>query len=66
MKMKMMGDISLGIKVWDALFYLPRESNAGASWFFLVTNLEFMEGGLMVALKGSWLLELGMVFGCSA
>ena len=65
-KMKMMGDLSLGIKVWDKLFYLPGESDAGASWFFLVTILEFMEGGLMVVLKGSWSLELGMVFGCSA
>ena len=33
-KMKMVVDLSLGIKVWDTLFYLPRESNAGASWFF--------------------------------
>ena len=30
-KMKMVGDISLGIKVWGTLFYLPGESNAGAS-----------------------------------
>ena len=29
--MKMVGYLSLGIKVWDTLFYLPRESNAGAS-----------------------------------
>ena len=64
-KMKMMGDLSLGIKVWDTLFYLPWESDVGASWFFLVTTLEFMEGGLMVSLKGSWSLELGIVFGCS-
>ena len=65
-KMKMVGDFSLGIKVWDTLFYLLGEFDAGASWFFLVTTLEFMEGGLMVALKDSWSLELGMVFGCSA
>ena len=30
-------DLSLGIKVWDTLFYLPRESDAGASWFCSVT-----------------------------
>ena len=30
-KMKMMGDLSWGIKVWDTLFYLLGESNAGAS-----------------------------------
>ena len=40
-KMKMVGDLSLGIKVWDTLFYLPGESDAGASWFYSVTTLEF-------------------------
>ena len=30
-KMKMVVDLSLGIKVWDILFYLPGESNARAS-----------------------------------
>ena len=46
--------------------------DVGASWFLLVTTLEFVEGGLMVALMGSWSrnlawsLELGMVFGCLA
>ena len=44
-KMKMVVDLSLGIKVWDTLFYLPWESDAGASWVFLVTTLEFMGGG---------------------
>ena len=39
-KMKMVSDLSLGIKVWDTLFYLPGESDAGASWVFLVTTLE--------------------------
>ena len=34
-------DVSLGIKVWDTLFYLPGESDAGASWFYSVTTLEF-------------------------
>ena len=34
-------DLSLGIKVWDTLFYLPGESDAGASWFYSVTTLEF-------------------------
>ena len=29
-KMKVVVDLSLGIKVWDTLFYLPRESDAGA------------------------------------
>ena len=47
-KMKMVGDLSLGIKVWDTLFYLPEESDVGASWFFLVTTLEFMGGGSRV------------------
>ena len=66
-KMKMVGDLSLGIKVWDTLFYLPGESDARASWVFLVTTLEFMGGGSMVSLKGScssaWhgFLLLGMV-----
>ena len=40
-KMKMVFDLSLGIKVWDTLFYLPGESDAGASWFCSVTTLEF-------------------------
>ena len=44
-KMKMVGDLSLGIKVWDTLFCLPGESDVGASWFYLVTTLEFMGGG---------------------
>lgn len=30
-KMKLVGEIYFGIKVWDILFYLPRESDAGAS-----------------------------------
>ena len=34
-------DLSLGIKVWDTLFYLPGESDARASWFYSVTTLEF-------------------------
>ena len=34
-------DLSLDIKVWDTLFYLPGESVAGTSWFYLVTTLEF-------------------------
>ena len=49
-KMKMLGDLSLGIKVWDTLFYVPGESDAIASWFCSVTTLEFMGGGSMVAL----------------
>ena len=52
-KMKMVADLTLGIKVWDTLFYLPGESDVGASWVFLVTTLEFMGEGSMVALKGS-------------
>ena len=34
-KTKIVGDISLGIKVWDTLFYLPREFDARASWVSL-------------------------------
>ena len=30
-KMKIVVDISFGVKVWDTLFYLPSESNARAS-----------------------------------
>ena len=30
-KMKMVVDLSFGIKVWDTLFYLPGESDAAAS-----------------------------------
>ena len=30
-KMKMVVDLSFGVKVWDTLFYLPGESDAGAS-----------------------------------
>ena len=52
-KMKMVVDLSLGIKVWDTLLYLPRESDVGASWVFLVTTLEFMGGGSIVSLEGS-------------
>ena len=37
-KMKMVGDLSLGIKVWDKIFYLPREFDVGASWFYSVTS----------------------------
>ena len=53
MKMKMVFYLSLVIRVWETLFYLPGESDAGASWVFLVTTLEFMGEGSMVALKGS-------------
>ena len=52
--MKMVVDLSLGIKVWDTLFYLPGESDVGASWFFLVTTLEFIGGGSVVSLEGSF------------
>ena len=38
--MKFVADLSLGIKVWDIIFYLTRESNAGAS------SLDF--GGVMI------------------
>ena len=66
-KMKVVVDLSLGIKVWDTLFYLPGESDAGASGVFLVTTLEFMGGGSIVSLEGSCTsarhtLELGMVY----
>ena len=29
-KMKLVADLSLGIKVWDTIFYLPWESDVGA------------------------------------
>ena len=29
-KIKLVVDLSLGIKVWDILFYLPKESDVGA------------------------------------
>ena len=47
-KMKLVVDLSLGIKVWDTLFYLLGECDAGGSWFFSVTTLEFMGGGSRV------------------
>ena len=52
-KIKMVVDLSLCIKVWDTLFYLRWEFDAGASWVCLVTTLDFTGGGLVVALKGS-------------
>ena len=52
MKMKLVVDLSFCIKVWDTLFYLHGEFDAGASWVFSVTNLEFMGGGLVVSLEG--------------
>ena len=39
-KIKMVVDLSLGIKVWDILFYLPGESDEGES------HLDF--GGAMI------------------
>ena len=70
-KMKMVVALSLGFKVWDTLFYLPREFDARESWVFLVTTLEFMGGGSMVSFKGScsgawhgfWLLGMVYKFG---
>ena len=53
-KMKMVFSLSLGIKVWDTLFYLPGESNAGASCFCSVATLEFMGGGSVVTLVDAW------------
>ena len=35
-KMNLVADLSLGIKVWDILFYLPGESDVGASSLDLV------------------------------
>ena len=52
--MMMVIDISLGTKVWDTLFYLLGESNTGASWVCPVTTLEFMGGGMVVALERAW------------
>ena len=49
-KMKMVVTLSLGIKVWDTLFYLHGESLARESWVFLVTTLDFMGGGSVVSL----------------
>ena len=53
-KMKVVVDLSLGMKVWDTLFYLLGESNVGASVLFFVTTLEFMGGGSIVSLEGSY------------
>ena len=53
LKMKMVVDLSLGSKVWDTLFYLPREFDAGESWVFSVTFLDFMGGGSVVSLEDS-------------
>ena len=39
-KMKLVADLSLDMKVWDILFYLPGESDVGAS------SLDF--GGVML------------------
>ena len=45
-KMKLVADLSLGIKVWDTLFYLLEESDVGAlsldfggSMFFMVRDV---------------------------
>lgn len=54
LKMKIVVNLSLDIKVWDTIFYLPKESDVGASWVFSVATLEFMRGGSIVSLEGSW------------
>ena len=41
-KMKLVADLSLGIKVWDILFYLPGESDAGASSLDFCGVMNFM------------------------
>ena len=55
------------VKVWDIIFYLPRESDVGASWVFLVTTLELMGGGSVVAMEDAWtstLLKKGWCLAC--
>ena len=38
--------------MWNTFFYLPGETDAGSFWVFLVATLDFMGGGLVVALEG--------------
>ena len=40
--MKMVADLSCGIKVWDILFYLPGESDIGASSLNFCEAIIFM------------------------
>ena len=42
MKMKMVVENSLGIKVWDTLFYMPGEFTAGASSLDFGGSIIFM------------------------
>ena len=53
-KMKMVLDLSLDIKMCDTLFYLLGDYDARASWVFSVATLEFMEESSIVALEGAW------------
>ena len=41
-KMKLVADLSLGIKVWDILFYLPKEFDARASRLYFYGMILFM------------------------
>ena len=63
-KMKLVVDLCLGNKVWDTLFYLPGESDVGASWVFSVTTLEFLEGGSVAILEDVWTITR-LTKGCS-
>ena len=52
-KMMLVEKFYLVIKVWETLFYLLGEFDAGASWVYSMTTLEFLEGFSIVSLECS-------------
>ena len=63
-KMKLVVDISLGIKVWDIVFYLPRESDVGALSLDFVGVMLFMVRDVLETHWGTFSyvhIEIGVI-----
>ena len=63
-KMKLVADLSLGIKVWDILFYLSRESDARASSLDFGGSMLFMVSDVLETHWGTFphdCIEIGWI-----
>ena len=63
-KMKLVANLSLGIKVWDILFYLPRKSDVGASSLDFCEDMFFMVRDVLETHWGTFSymhIEIGVI-----
>ena len=64
LKMKWVANLSLGIKVWDILFYLPEDFDAGVSSSNIFGSMLFMVSDVLETHWGTFLpdfIEIGWI-----